>query len=139
MCNSDFSAWRLDRAQRTISLKFPRRSEVATSLFWSFAGPNNPISRDNRHPHILEFSFVRARSICNTRFTTDFGHSSVQIESASQLQRPQSVEQDTRRPTIILVVVEDALLDRGIPRLHPAVKPFDRGRTRRVNVTPMEP
>ena len=53
-------------------------------------------------------------------------------------QRPNAVEQHTRCPTVVLIIVENPLPDGRVAGLDPAVKPFDRCGAGRVRVAPCE-
>src|SRR5690349_5107396 len=49
------------------------------------------------------------------------------------------IQQNPCCSAIVLIVIEDALLDRWITRSYPLVKPFNRRRTGWISITPLEP
>ena len=53
-------------------------------------------------------------------------------------QRTDPVQKNTVRAAVVLVVLEDALADLRVARLHPPVKPLNGCGTRRIGVPPIE-
>ncbi len=90
------------------------------------------------YTHLLAESHVKGlvESI-NEKIMPPAQREAKQVPEGSR-QRTDTIQKNAGRAAVVLVVIEDALADFRVARLHPPVKPLNGCGTRRIGVPPIE-